>query len=177
MSLLQTPVTAADGTATTLGALLDGRAGLLANVASKCGLTPQYAGLQALHEAHAEKGFTVLAFPCNQFGGQEPGTQDEISAFCSTSYGVSFPVLTPNLQGFEAAVAAGAKEVAVFAAASESFSKKNINCSIAESIERFTPIFAAAQAQGVRVRGYVSCVVACRRVLVDPATRLRHTAS
>jgi hydroxymethylglutaryl-CoA lyase len=75
--------------------------------------------------------------------------------------GVDYPVLTPNLQGFEAAVAAGAREVAVFASASESFSRKNINCSIAESIDRFEPVFAAARERGVRVRGYVSCVVAC----------------
>jgi hydroxymethylglutaryl-CoA lyase len=75
--------------------------------------------------------------------------------------GCHVPVLTPNLKGYEAAVAAGAREVAVFAAASESFSKRNINCSIAESIQRFEPIFAAARDQGVRVRGYVSCVVAC----------------
>jgi len=75
--------------------------------------------------------------------------------------GCHVPVLTPNLKGYEAAVAAGAREVAVFAAASESFSRRNINCSIAESIQRFEPIFAAARDQGVRVRGYVSCVVAC----------------
>jgi hydroxymethylglutaryl-CoA lyase len=75
--------------------------------------------------------------------------------------GVNYPVLTPNMKGFEAASAAGAKEVAVFAAASESFSQKNINCSIAESIERFVPIFDAAKRQGIRVRGYISCVVAC----------------
>ena len=75
--------------------------------------------------------------------------------------GVNYPVLTPNMKGFEAAVAAGATEVAVFAAASESFSQKNINCSIAESIARFDPIFVRAKAQGIRVRGYVSCVVAC----------------
>jgi hydroxymethylglutaryl-CoA lyase len=75
--------------------------------------------------------------------------------------GVNYPVLAPNLRGFEAAVASGATEVAVFAAASESFSQKNINCSIAESIERFVPIFEAARRHGVRVRGYVSCVVAC----------------
>ena len=75
--------------------------------------------------------------------------------------GVSYPVLTPNLQGFEAAVAAGADHVAVFAAASEEFSQKNINCSVAESLARFAPLMAAAQAQGVRVRGYVSCVVGC----------------
>ena len=75
--------------------------------------------------------------------------------------GVSYPVLTPNLQGFEAALAAGADHVAVFAAASEAFSKKNINCSIAESIDRFLPVMAAARDAGVKVRGYVSCVVAC----------------
>ena len=75
--------------------------------------------------------------------------------------GVSYPVLTPNLQGFEAALAAGATEVAVFGAASESFSRKNINCSIAESLVRFEPVMAAAQAAGVRVRGYVSCVLGC----------------
>lgn len=75
--------------------------------------------------------------------------------------GVDYPVLTPNMKGFEAAVAAGAKEVAVFAAASEGFSQKNINCSIAESIERFVPVFDEAKRQGIRVRGYVSCVIAC----------------
>ena len=70
-------------------------------------------------------------------------------------------VLTPNLKGFEAAVAAGATEVAVFAAASEGFSRKNINCSIEESIDRFVPIFRRRGGAGVKVRGYVSCVVAC----------------
>ena len=75
--------------------------------------------------------------------------------------GVSYPVLTPNLQGFEAALAAGATEVAVFGAASESFSRKNINCSIAESLVRFEPVMAAARTAGVRVRGYVSCVLGC----------------
>ena len=75
--------------------------------------------------------------------------------------GVAYPVLTPNLKGFEAARAAGATEVAVFAAASESFSKKNINCSIAESLERFTPIVVEAKKHGIKVRGYVSCVLGC----------------
>ena len=75
--------------------------------------------------------------------------------------GVNYPVLTPNMKGYEAAVAAGATEVAVFAAASEAFSQRNINCSIAESIARFEPILAAARDQGVKVRGYVSCVVGC----------------
>jgi hydroxymethylglutaryl-CoA lyase len=75
--------------------------------------------------------------------------------------GVSYPVLTPNLKGFEAARAAGATEVAVFAAASEAFSKKNINCSIAESLERFKPVMDAARSSKVKVRGYVSCVLGC----------------
>lgn len=75
--------------------------------------------------------------------------------------GVDYPVLTPNLKGFEAAVAAGAREVAVFASASESFSQKNINCSIAESLERFAPVMDAARRSGVKVRGYLSCVLGC----------------
>jgi hydroxymethylglutaryl-CoA lyase len=75
--------------------------------------------------------------------------------------GVSYPVLTPNLKGFEAARAAGATEVAVFGAASEAFSMKNINCSIAESLERFQPIAAQARQHGIRLRGYVSCVLGC----------------
>ena len=75
--------------------------------------------------------------------------------------GIDYPVLTPNLKGFEAALAAGATEVAVFTAASEGFSRKNTNCSIAESIERFVPLAEAAREAGVKVRGYVSCVVAC----------------
>ena len=75
--------------------------------------------------------------------------------------GVTYPVLTPNLKGFEAALAAGATEVAIFGAASESFSKKNINCSIAESLERFQPVAEAAAKNNVRVRGYVSCVIGC----------------
>jgi hydroxymethylglutaryl-CoA lyase len=75
--------------------------------------------------------------------------------------GVSYPVLTPNLKGFEAARAAGATEVAIFGAASEAFSKKNINCSIAESLDRFRSVVDAAIASNIRVRGYISCVVGC----------------
>ena len=62
------------------------------NVASKCGLTPQYAGLEQLHETYGDRGFSVVGFPCNQFGGQEPGTAEEIETFCSTTYGVTFPM-------------------------------------------------------------------------------------
>ena len=89
------------------------------------------------------------------------GDHDAIMRSLVKRPGVSYPVLTPNLKGFEAAADAGATEVAVFAAASESFSQKNINCSIAESIARFEPIFEAAKARGIKVRGYVSCVIAC----------------
>jgi glutathione peroxidase len=69
-----------------------GSAVLVVNVASRCGLTPQYAGLEALHTRFADRGFTVLGVPCNQFGGQEPGTAEEIAEFCSASYGVTFPM-------------------------------------------------------------------------------------
>jgi len=85
----------------------------------------------------------------------------DVMARITRKPGVSYPVLTPNLKGFEAALAAGAQEVAVFAAASESFSQRNINCSIATSLERFEPVMAAAKSTNVRVRGYVSCVLGC----------------
>ena len=93
MNLLLHPVHTADGHETTLGDLLGGRSALLVNVASKCGLTPQYAALQALHDQHEAAGFTVVGFPCNQFGGQEPGTREEIAEFCTASFGVTFPVV------------------------------------------------------------------------------------
>ena len=85
----------------------------------------------------------------------------EVMARIRRQPGVRYPVLTPNLKGFEAALAAKADEVAVFVAASETFSRKNINCTIAESLERAKPVFAAAAAHGVRVRGYLSCVLGC----------------
>ncbi len=87
-----------------------------------------------------------------------------------------YPVLTPNLRGFESALAAGADEVAVFVAASESFSQKNINCSIAESLVRIEPVFAAAAAQGVRVRGYISCVLGCPYEGLVPPARVAEVA-
>jgi glutathione peroxidase len=80
-----------DGADTNLGQY-KGKALLLVNVASKCGLTPQYEGLERLQERYADRGFSVLGFPCNQFGGQEPGTAEEIKTFCSTTYGVTFPM-------------------------------------------------------------------------------------
>ncbi|HBN9633831.1 TPA: hydroxymethylglutaryl-CoA lyase [Pseudomonas aeruginosa] len=85
----------------------------------------------------------------------------EVFASIQRQPGVTYAALAPNLKGFEAALAAGVEEVAVFAAASEAFSQKNINCSIKDSLERFVPLMEAAKAHGIRVRGYVSCVLGC----------------
>jgi hydroxymethylglutaryl-CoA lyase len=94
----------------------------------------------------------------------------DVMARIARKAGVRYPVLTPNLKGFEAALAAGADEVAVFVAATESFSKRNINCSIAQSLERAQPVFDAAKSAGVRVRGYISVVLGCPyEGDVDPA--------
>ena len=91
--------------------------------------------------------------------------------------GVTYPVLVPNMRGLEAAIAAGATEVAVFAAASETFSQRNINCSIGESLERFAPIFAAARAANILVRGYVSCVLGCPYEGVVKPTKVSEVAT
>jgi glutathione peroxidase len=90
--LLDVPVTTLSGDDTTLGALTGGRAALVVNVASRCGLTPQYEGLEQLQREYGERGFTVVGVPCNQFAGQEPGTAEEIATFCSATYGVTFPM-------------------------------------------------------------------------------------
>ena len=90
--LADLPVTTLSGEPTTFGTLTAGKATLVVNVASKCGLTPQYTKLEALQEELAGRGFTVLGFPCNQFGGQEPGTAEQIAEFCSATYGVTFPL-------------------------------------------------------------------------------------
>jgi glutathione peroxidase len=92
MSILDAKIARLDGTSTTLGDITGGRPALLVNVASRCGLTPQYAGLEELQETHGERGFTVVGLPCNQFLGQEPGSADEIAEFCSATYGVTFPM-------------------------------------------------------------------------------------
>ena len=81
-----------DGKPTTLGEY-KGKVVLLVNVASQCGLTPQYKALQAIHEKYKDKGFTVIGVPCNDFGAQEPGTAEDIKAFCSTKYDVTFPLM------------------------------------------------------------------------------------
>lgn len=91
MSLFDVPVETLSGESTTL-AEHKGKALLIVNVASRCGLTPQYAGLERLHEKYADRGFAVLGFPCNQFFGQEPGSNEEIAEFCSATYGVTFPM-------------------------------------------------------------------------------------
>ena len=91
MSVYDSPLHALDGS----DAVLDqarGKVSLFVNVASKCGLTPQYTQLEELQEKYADRGFTVIGVPSNQFGGQEPGTAEEIAEFCSTTYGVSFPL-------------------------------------------------------------------------------------
>ena len=91
MSIYATPIARLDGTPSSLSEF-EGQVTLLVNVASKCGLTPQYTGLEELQRTYGSQGFSVIGFPCNQFLGQEPGTADEIQEFCSTTYGVSFPL-------------------------------------------------------------------------------------
>jgi glutathione peroxidase len=91
MSLYDTKIAGLDGEPDQLSAQ-KGNVTLMVNVASQCGLTPQYAGLQKIYDQFRDRGFAVLGFPCNQFGAQEPGTSDEIKTFCETSYGVTFPM-------------------------------------------------------------------------------------
>ena len=93
MSIYDIDVRTIDGEDKTL-AEFKGKALVIVNVASKCGFTPQYKGLQELYEEYAPRGLEILGFPCNQFAGQEPGTEDEIASFCSTTYGVSFPMFS-----------------------------------------------------------------------------------
>jgi len=92
MSIHSVPVKTLAGESTTLGQFA-GQTLLVVNVASKCGLTPQYEGLERLQQTYGERGFSVIGVPSNQFAGQEPGTAEEIETFCSTTYGVSFPLL------------------------------------------------------------------------------------
>ena len=91
MTIHDIPVKTLAGDDSSLGAL-SGQTLLVVNVASKCGLTPQYTALEKLHDSYAGRGFSVVGFPCNQFGGQEPGTASEIAEFCSATYGVTFPM-------------------------------------------------------------------------------------
>jgi glutathione peroxidase len=91
VTVLDIPVKTLTGQDSSL-ASLEGKTLLVVNVASKCGLTPQYTALEKLQEQYGDRGFAVVGFPCNQFGGQEPGTAEEIAEFCSATYGVSFPM-------------------------------------------------------------------------------------
>ena len=91
MSVYEIPIAKLDGSPDLLGPEA-GHTTLMVNVASKCGLTPQYEGLERLHEKYVDRGFSVIGFPCNQFLEQEPGTAEEIQTFCSTTYGVTFPL-------------------------------------------------------------------------------------
>src|ERR1700730_13424134 len=92
MALYDIPVHTLQGEDSSLGEFT-GKTLLVVNVASKCGLTPQYEGLERLQKTYGDRGFSVVGFPCNQFLGQEPGTSEEIQEFCSTTYGVSFPLM------------------------------------------------------------------------------------
>ena len=92
MALYDIPIHTLQGDDAKLGDFA-GKTLLLVNVASKCGLTPQYEGLERLQKTYGDKGFSVIGFPCNQFMGQEPGTSEEIASFCSTTYGVTFPLM------------------------------------------------------------------------------------
>jgi glutathione peroxidase len=89
---LTLPLTMLHGDTSTYGDVAAGRVALVVNVASRCGLTPQYEKLEALQREHEGDGFTVIGVPCNQFGGQEPGSEEEIQEFCSTTYGITFPM-------------------------------------------------------------------------------------
>lgn len=125
-------------------------------------IVPTEAKIELIHRL-AEAGLPVVEAGSFVSPKWVPQMADsaEIMDKITRKDGVSYPVLTPNLKGFEGAMAVGATEVAIFGAASESFSQKNINCSIEESLERFRPVVEAAKEQGVLVRGYVSCVVGC----------------
>src|SRR3954451_23944180 len=90
--VLEVPIARLDGTPATARGIAGAKVALVVNVASRCGLTPQYAGLERLQERYGDDGLVVVGVPCNQFGGQEPGTSEEIATFCSATYGVTFPL-------------------------------------------------------------------------------------
>ena len=125
----------------------------LISIADKVQLVDE---LTASGLSHIEVGSFVSPKWVPQMAGSS-----EVFAQIQREQGVTYAALTPNLRGFEDALAAGVKEVAVFAAASEAFSQRNINCSISESLERFAPVMEAARLYGIKVRGYVSCVLGC----------------
>ncbi|SEO58641.1 hydroxymethylglutaryl-CoA lyase [Aquisalimonas asiatica] len=129
---------------------------------NEAGTIPTATKLDLIHRL-ADAGLTTVeatAFVSPKWVPQMADHKEVLRGIQRRS-GVNYPVLTPNMKGFEAAAEAGAEEVAVFGAASETFSRKNINCSIDESLERFRPVVDAAATRGIRVRGYVSCVLGC----------------
>ncbi len=132
-----------DGTEVSLGDWR-GQVLLIVNVASKCGFTPQYAGLEALYEKLRDKGFAVLGFPCNQFGQQEPGNAAEIASFCSTTYGVTFPMFAridvngPNSAPLYEQLKSDAPGLLGSKAVKWNFTKFLVNRA-GEAVERFAP--------------------------------------
>lgn len=130
MSILDAPLARLDGTPGTLRDLTGGQPALLVNVASKCGLTPQYSTLEQLQATYADRGFTIVGLPCNQFGGQEPGTSDEIAEFCSATYGVSFPMS-------EKVEVNGADRHTVYAELVETANEKGVTGDIEWNFEKF----------------------------------------
>ncbi|MBT7951179.1 MAG: hydroxymethylglutaryl-CoA lyase [Gammaproteobacteria bacterium] len=135
-------------------------------------LIPVATRVELIHKL-AEAGISVIeagSFVSPKWVPQMADS-DKVMAQLNRKDKVSYPVLTPNMKGLEGAIAANAEEVAIFGAASESFSKKNINCSIDESLERFIPVCESAMAKGIRVRGYISCVLGCPyEGEIDPGT-------
>jgi glutathione peroxidase len=129
MVLRDLPLTTIDGTAASLGDYA-GQTVLIVNVASKCGFTRQYEGLEKIYELYADRGFAVLGFPCNQFGGQEPGTAEEIVEFCSTTWGVTFPL-------FEKVDVNGADRHPLFAALTETADSEGTAGDVKWNFEKF----------------------------------------
>src|SRR3954464_3380966 len=143
MSIYDVSIQSLDGTAADLSQYKD-KAVLLVNVASKCGLTPQYTGLEKLQEKYADKGFTVLGVPCNQFGGQEPGSAEEIAEFCSATYGVTFPMTEkvdvngPGAHPLYQRLTAGARAQGGAGAGARNFEKFVLSAD-GEVVARFRP--------------------------------------
>jgi isopropylmalate/homocitrate/citramalate synthase len=141
---------------------------IVVEVGPRDGLQNEPAALEAAEKIELTDGLSAAGLPVIEAGAfvspkwvPQMADSARVLAGITPRSGVRYPVLVPNLKGLDAALAAGAKEVAVFAAASETFSQRNINASIAESLERFRPVLERAQAAGVPVRGYVSCVMGC----------------
>ena len=138
---------------------------------NEAGVVPAAVKIELIHRL-AEAGLPAVEATAFVSPKWVPQMADnvEVMAGIRRKPGVAYPVLVPNLKGFEAALAAGAEEVAIFGAASEAFSQKNINCSIAESLARFEPVAKAANERGLAVRGYISCVAGCPyQGVVEPA--------